>query len=569
MRRVWILLLAWFLSTLSTGTVRAAPPSAATDGPSSVRVKTGVVVADHGLASRAGVEIMRMGGNAVDSAVAAALAVGVVNPSSCGIGGGGFMIIFDRDAGEVHALDYRESAPRAAHRDLFVREGEVVAGLSTVGGLAVATPGELAGIAAALQRFGTMSLEAVAAPAVRLARQGFAVEAHLASAIERRLEVIRAHDELARIFLHADGTPLRRGEILRQPDLARTLQEASRDGGESFYRGRVGQAIVDAVSASGGVMSTRDLAEYRPRWRRPVHAGFRGKEVFSMPPPSSGGGVLIEILNTVAGDDLAALGHNSPTYMHLMAEAMKFAFADRAAWYGDPDYVSVPLERLISRAAGRRKRRSSSAVRTHDTEFYGRVFAGDDAGTSHLSVVDPAGNAVALTTSVNTGFGSKVVVPGTGIILNNTMDDFSARPGEPNTYGLVGSEANSIEPGKRPLSSMTPTIVLENGRVVAVAGASGGPLIITSTLQALLNVIVFDFDAAAAVAAPRLHHQWVPPVLMLENGIRSIDDFPLVRLGHRLFRSNRSGAVQLIRRTREGWLEGAADPRKGGRAAGW
>jgi len=532
-------------------------------------VKTGVVVADHGLASQAGVEIMRMGGNAVDAAVAAALAVGVVNPSSCGIGGGGFMIVFDRASGEVHALDYRESAPHAAYRDLFVRDGRVVGGLSTVGGLAVATPGELAGAAAALERFGTMSLETVAVPAVRLARRGFAVEAHLAAAIERRLEVIRAHEGLARIFLHADGTPLRRGEILHQPDLARTLQDASRDGGESFYRGAVAQAIVAAVTASGGVISTRDLAEYRPLWRRPVHGSFRGKEIFSMPPPSSGGGVLMEILNTVADDDLEALGHNSPTYIHLMAEAMKFAFADRSASYGDPDFYPVPLERLTSRAAGRRKRRRLSAVRTHDTDFYGRDYAGDDAGTCHLSVVDPAGNAVALTTSVNTGFGSKLVVPGTGIILNNTMDDFSARPGEPNAYGLVGSEANSIEPDKRPLSSMTPTIVLEHGRVVAVAGASGGPLIITSTLQALLNVIVFDFDAAAAVAAPRLHHQWVPPVLMLENGIRRIDDFPLERLGHRLYRSSRSGAVQLIRRTRDGWLEGAADPRKGGRAAGW
>ena len=541
-------------------------------GPSqaaAVRARRGVVATEHGLASDAGIEILKLGGNAVDAAVAAALAVGVVNPSSCGIGGGGFMMIFDRSTGRVSALDYREAAPHAAHRDLYVREGVVQPELSTVGGLAVATPGDLAGAVAALNRFGTMSLDVVAAPAVRYAREGFAIEEHLAESIARQQEAIRKHPALAEILLHPDGSPLLRGEILRQPDLARTLENAGRDAAASFYRGEVADAIVAAVAGSGGILEKRDLADYRPIWRDPVRGRFRGHDVYGMPPPSSGGGVLVSILNMLSGDDLEALGHNSPTYMHLVAESMKFAFADRAASYGDPDYFPVPLDRLLSPATARNYRHQMSAVRTHPPKFYGGSHTGDDAGTSHLSVVDAEGNAVALTTSINTSFGSKLVVPGTGIILNNTMDDFSARPGVPNVYGLIGSEANSIEPGKRPLSSMTPAIVLREGSAVAVAGGSGGPLIITSTLQSLLNTIVFDLDASSAVAAARIHHQWMPPVLMLEESMPSIVSHPLGRLGHKLYRSSRSGAVQLIRRTPDGWLEGAADPRKGGRAAGW
>ncbi len=534
-----------------------------------LRAERGMVAGEHGLASEAGIEILRRGGNAVDAAVATALAVGVVNPSSCGIGGGGFLVYFERSSGRAYALDFRESAPAAAHRDLFVRDGAVVPGLSTEGGLAVGVPGELAGAVEALRRFGTMPLSAVAEPAIRLARDGFAVEKHLAAAIARRREVIARHPALAAVLLRADGSALAEGDILRQPDLARTLEMAARDGGQDFYRGTVAAAIVAAVGESGGVMTARDLAEYRPVWREPVHGRFSGYDIYSMPPPSSGGGVLVTVLNTVAHDDLAALGHNSPTYVHLLAEALKFAFADRAAHYGDPGFYPVPLEKMVAPGRGRDNRGRIDATTTHPTEYYGSSYVGDDAGTSHLSVVDVAGNAVALTTSINTGFGSKVLVPGTGIILNNTMDDFSARPGVPNAYGLIGSEANAVAAGKRPLSSMTPTIVVRGGDVRAVVGGSGGPLIITGTLQVLLNSLVFGMDAPQAVAAPRIHHQWMPPILVVERAIREIDDRPLERIGHRIRRIDGGASVQLIGRADDGALDGASDPRKGGRAAGW
>ncbi len=543
--------------------VLAAEPSSA------LSARHGMVAAEHGLASEAGVEILRQGGNAVDAALAAALAVGVTNPSSCGIGGGGFLMYFERASGRVFALDYREAAPAAAHRDLFVRGGKVDTSLSTEGGLAVATPGELAGIVAALQRFGSMSLPAVAAPAVRLARDGFPIEPHLAAAIAAQRESIERNPALAAILLRDDGVPLAAGSTLRQSDLARTLESAARDGAADFYRGELASAIAAAVVATGGVMQASDLAAYRPMWREPVRVRFGAADFYGMPPPSSGGGVLATVLNAIAADDLRALEHNSPTYVHLLTEALKFAFAERAAVYGDPAFYDVPLQRLVAPPRGRALRGLIHATGIHPNDVYGRFFVADDSGTSHLSVVDAAGNAVALTTSVNTSFGSKVVVPGTGIILNNTMDDFSAQPGVPNVYGLVGSEANAIAGGKRPLSSMSPTLVVRGAEVVAAAGGSGGPLIITSTLQVLLNALVFDMDAGAAVGAPRLHHQWMPPVLFMEEEMRAIDAVPLQRVGHSVQRRKGSAAVQLILRGADGALDGASDPRKGGRAAGW
>jgi gamma-glutamyltranspeptidase/glutathione hydrolase len=554
--------LFWALLAVSWSVLDGAPTAA-------LRARRGMVAAEHELASLAGVEILRRGGNAVDAAVATALAAGVANPSSCGIGGGGFMVIFERASGRVFALDYREAAPAAADRDMFVRNGAVVPGLSTEGGLAVAVPGEMAGVAAALRRFGTMPLDAVAAPAIRLAREGFPVGAHLAGAIDGQREAIARHPDLARLLLRADGTPPAAGATLRQLDLARTLEGLTRSGAETFYRGGLAAAIAAAVARSGGVVQVGDLESYRPLWREPVRGRWAGHDIYGMPPPSSGGGVLMAVLHTIAADDLRTLGHNSPTYLHLLAESLKYAFADRAAFYGDPAFFPVPLPRLVAPASGRAVRRRVRAYETREPSFYGRMHAADDAGTSHLSVVDEAGNAVALTTSVNTAFGSKVVVPGTGIILNNTMDDFSALPGVPNTFGLVGSEANAVAAGKRPLSSMSPTVVVRAGEARAVAGGSGGPLIITGTLQVLLNALVFDMDAEEAVAAPRLHHQWMPPVLMLEEGTREIDAVPLQRIGHAVRRTTGGAAIQFIQRTADGWLDGAADPRKGGRAAGW
>jgi gamma-glutamyltranspeptidase/glutathione hydrolase len=529
---------------------------------------TAMVASEHRLASAAGVEILRQGGNAVDAAVAVSLAVCVVNPTSCGIGGGGFMVVFERASGRVRALDYRETAPAAARSDMFVRDGAPDQARSVHGGLAVAVPGEVAGIDEALRRFGSLPWPVVAAPAIRYAREGFAVEAHLAKAIAANRERMATAPALAALLLRPDATPLQTGDILRQAALASTLERIAAQGPAAFYAGPVASSIVRSVENAGGILTLEDLKSYRPVWREPVHARLHGHDVWGMPPPSSGGGLMVQVLNTIAADRLVDLGHGSPTYVHLLAEAMRFAFADRAVLYGDPGFADVPLRRLLSRDRGRRVRHTLSAAATFSPSFYGEGLANDDQGTSHLSVIDARGNAVACTTSINTAFGSMVLTD-SGVLLNNTMDDFSTEPGAPNAYGLVGSHANSIAPGKRPLSSMTPTVVTREGEAAAVLGGSGGPLIISATLQVLLNAVVFGMDAGASVAAPRLHHQWMPPVLVLEPEVAAAGGDALRRLGHRIVERGELGAVQLVQRSPGGRLEGAADPRKGGEAAGW
>jgi gamma-glutamyltranspeptidase/glutathione hydrolase len=533
----------------------------------------GMVASDHRLASQVGVEMLQRGGNAVDAAVATSFAVGVVNPASCGIGGGGFMLIYLADIQRAVALDYREVAPAAAWRDMFVRDGHAVPKLSRRGGLAVAVPGEVAGLATALQRYGTLPLATVMQPAIRYARDGFALEAHLATEIDELRDALHANPVFARNFLHADGSPLRVGETVRQPELGATLERIAAEGPQVFYHGAIAASIARRVRDTGGVLTEADLAAYRPTWRRPLRGAYHGNTVWAMPPPSSGGGVLLEILGMLRHDDLLALEHNSPTYVHLLAEAMQHAFADRALFYGDPDFVAVPLPRLLADANTAALRRRISASRTFDSSAYGSratasAATANDHGTSHLSVMDAAGNAVACTTTINTAFGSLVVADDTGIILNNEMDDFSAQPGVPNVYGLIGSEVNAIAPGKRPLSSMTPTIVARHGKPVLAVGGSGGPLIISGTVQVLLNVLDFDLDAASAVAAPRIHDQWVPPVLGVEPGIATPTHGVLARYGYTVKEMPAMGAIQIVRRS-AGVFEGAADPRKGGEAVGW
>jgi gamma-glutamyltranspeptidase/glutathione hydrolase len=533
----------------------------------------GMVASDHRLASEAGVEMLQRGGNAVDAAVATSFAVCVLSPVSCGVGGGGFMLIYLSRERRAVALDYREVAPAAARRDMFVREGRAAPELSQRGGLAVAVPGEVAGLAAALRRYGSLPLATVMQPAIRHARDGFPIGPHLAHQIEADRAALGAHPALAGAFLHADGSPLRVGEMLTQPELARTLERIAAEGPEVFYRGDIAARLVRAVQAAGGVLSQADLAGYRPRWRRPLSGRYKGDTVIAMPPPSSGGGVLLEILGIVGDDDVQALAHNSPTYLHLLAEAMKNAFADRARFYGDPDFVPVPLSRLLAPANTAALRRRIRAATTLDHGAYGSAATSGtavpaDAGTSHLSVMDAAGNAVACTTTINTPFGAMLVPEGTGILLNNEMDDFSAQPGVPNAYGLVGTEANAVEPRKRPLSSMTPTIVTRNGVPLLAAGGSGGPLIISGTVQVMLNVLAFGLDAAAAVAAPRIHDQWVPPVLAVEPGLAAQAAPALARCGHTVKEVPAMGAIQAVRQ-HAGVYEGASDPRKGGEAFGW
>jgi gamma-glutamyltranspeptidase/glutathione hydrolase len=533
----------------------------------------GMVAADHRLASQAGVEILQGGGNAVDAAVATAFAVGVVNPSSSGIGGGGFMLIFLARSGGAVALDYRETAPAAAAQDMFVRDGQVVPELSRHGGLAVAVPGEVAGLAAALRRYGTLPLATVMQPAIRYAGDGFVIEKHLADEIADTSTALLANPVLARNFLHADGSPLGAGETVRQPQLADTLRRIAAEGPRAFYRGTIAEHMAQSVQTAGGVLSERDLREYQPKWRRPLRGRHAGNTLITMPPPSSGGGVLLEILGIIGHDDLAALGHNSPTYLHLLAEAMRHGFADRARFYGDPDFVQVPLAALLAPANTSALRARISAVTTLERTAYGSTIAASgtavaDHGTSHLSVMDADGNAVACTTTINTAFGSMVVAGDTGIILNNEMDDFSAQPGVANVYGLIGTEANAIAPRKRPLSSMTPTIVTRHGRPILALGGSGGPLIISAATEVLLNILDFNMDAATAVAAPRIHDQWTPAVLAVEPGIPELTRLALARYRSLVKEMSAMGAVQVVRRS-AGVFEGASDPRKGGEAVGW
>ncbi len=532
----------------------------------------GAVATEHGLASEAALEILRDGGNAVDAAVAASLAIGVVNPSSAGLGGGGFMLVFMASEGRVHALDYRETAPRRASRTMYTPGGAYHGELSLYGGKAVAVPGEVAGLEAALDRFGTKPFEELAAPAIEMARRGFKVEEHLASAIAARREKIAASETMAALFLHEDGSPYLAGEIMKREGLAGTLELLAKSGTRVFYEGVVAMDIAKAVSRRGGMVDAKDLGAYRVKWREPIVTDYRGLSVAGMPPPSSGGGTMAAALGVLAPYRLSDMGAGSATYLHLLAEVLKAVFADRAAHYGDPDFVEVPLERLLSAGHATAIRSRLSSLRSVPSADYGGASSRADSGTSHISVIDAEGNAVAMTTSINTAFGSMVAVPRRGIVLNNTMDDFSARPGLPNIYGLLGSEANSIAPAKRPLSSMSPTIVLEDGHARLALGASGGPLIISASLQTLVSVLDFSLPLAEAVRSARIHHQWMPEVLGIEAGLPGAVHRSLERRGHSVMPLVRGAAVGVVQRlpSKDGGnsrLQAVSDPRKGGRPA--
>jgi len=536
----------------------------------SVTGTMGAVAAEHRLASQAGIEILRCGGNAVDAAVAALLAGGVVNPSSSGLGGGGFMLVYLAKSASLHAIDFRESAPSGATRDMFLRDGRVEEAASKRGGLAVAVPAEPRGLAYSLARYGTKSLADVAAPAIRLARDGFEVESHLADALAKNRAELSADAALAKELLHPDGGPYRAGERLRRPALAETLERLASEGADAFYQGQLADRIVTAVRGAGGILTAADLAEYSVIERSPVVTRYRGLRVGGMPPPSSGGGVIATALRILEPYRLRDLGDDTPTYEHLLAETLKAGFADRARDYGDPDFGRVPIARLIAPERAAEIRSRFSAVRPVPVTTYGRGVSARDAGTAHVSVLDAAGNAVACTSSINTAFGAKIGVA--GIVLNNTMDDFSLQPGVPNTFGLIGNEMNAVGPRKRPLSSMSPTIVLDERGARLVVGASGGPFIISATLQTLLDVLDFDRDVGTAVAAARVHHQWLPDVLLIEDRMPVLTRLSLSRRGHTVRGIGGIAAVQAVERIEghEGSrLSAASDERKGGVAAAY
>jgi gamma-glutamyltranspeptidase/glutathione hydrolase len=539
----------------------------------------GMVVASQADAARAGRLQLERGGNAVDAAVAAAFALAVTQPFSAGLGGGAFVLIRE-PGGEVVAIDARETAPARADRDLYVRPG-VAPDASLQGPLAVATPGFVRGMALALEAGGSRPWAEVLEPAIRLAEQGFAIGPYHARMLERMRGAgfARRFPETARIQL--PEAPAEAGWILRQPELAATLRRLAAEGPEAFYTGAIARKIASWLEARGGLVSAADLAGYRPLRRAAVAGTYRGNQVISFPPPSSGGAVLIEALNILEGFDLRELGPDDPAAAHRVVEASKLAFADRAVWMGDPDFVEVPVARLTSKGYAEALRarilpplwkrwllgEDERAIRV-DTPG----LAADDAGTTHLSATDASGRAVALTMTINTPFGSGLTVPGTGILLNNEMDDFAKAPDQPNAYGLVDTRgANAIAPGKRPLSSMTPTILVRDGRVVFVTGSPGGPRIITTVLLTIVNVVDFGMDVQQAVAAPRYHHQWQPDQVAAEPLLPAEIVEGLRARGHEVevepYPWSSAQAIAIDPAT--GLQSGGSDPRSDGAALGW
>ena len=539
---------------LGTALAAAAAPGDAA-GPA------GAVATEHPLAAAAGAEVLRAGGSVVDAAIAAATAVCVVHASSCGLGGGGFALVHEARGRDL-ALDYREQAPASATPDRFRVQGTLDPSLLRRGGLAVAVPGEVAGLVALHRRLGRLPLRRVLAPAIRLAGEGFSLaEApHLQREIERSHPMLAADPGLRGIFL-AEGAPPGAEFRIVQRDLARILDAVAADGTRAFYRGPTARAIAAAVRERGGVLTEADLARYRPVWRRPLVGTFRGRRVVTFPPPGSGG-VLLEMLGMLARDDLLALGPGSATTLHLLSAVMAQGFADRARWYGDPAFTEVPVVSLLACSRLRALRARMSTLRVTPPD----VTSAGDRGTAHVSVVDAEGNAAAITTTINTAFGAGILVPGTGVILNNEMDDFALAPDLPNVYGLTGAAANALAPGKRPQSSMSPSVVLAGGRPELVVGGSGGPTIISATLQVVLGVTAFGLGLREAVEAPRVHDQALPQVLTVEPGIAPDVRSQLERLGHRIAVLPVIGAVSAAGLAPGGVPTAAGDPRKDGGA---
>jgi len=545
-----------FLSLLFSLLFVVASPCSAEQG------ERGIVVSDNEMATKAGMEILHRGGNAVDAALATAFALGVVDPASSGLGGGGFMVIYQAKEKKAHALDFRETAPAAARRELYLKAGRSVPDLSLTGPLAVAVPGQVAGLTEALKRFGSLPLSTLLAPAIRYAKEGFPLQPHLRYALERHLSSLRKFPDLGRILLVGGDEIPSEGEKIRQAELAETLKSVAAQGSQVFYQGWIAQAVVDRLKKGGGVLTLEDLKSYKPVWREPIIGSYRRRLVITMPPPSSGGIALIQMLNVLEGYQLSLIPHDSATHLHLLAETMKHAFSDRAQYLGDPDFVQVPIQKLISKDYAAWTRSQVSSVRTRPASFYGLgSFKPEQGGTTHFGVLDRAGNAVSCSLTINTQFGSKVLVPGTGIILNNEMDDFSIHPGMPNVYGLIGTEANSLQPKKRPLSSMTPTIILQDDRPALIIGASGGPRIISATLQSIINVLDFHMPLKRAVESPRIHHQWMPDELVVESKISPSTHSSLERRGHAVKEKNSLGVVQAIL-VKRGKITQGVDPRR-------
>ncbi len=528
----------------------------------------GMVVSQREAASRIGAEVLSRGGNAVDAAVATGFALAVTLPRAGNIGGGGFMLIYSTTSGTTTALDFRERAPALAHQDMFVdRDGSVNRDRYHSSHQSVGVPGTVAGLTDALALHGSLPLKELIKPSIDLAQKGIRVSYDLASAIVSRAEKLTRHPNTAKTFFREDGSAYEPGDLFRQPQLAGSLERIARLGVKGFYEGITADLIVAEMQRGDGLITHEDLKNYRSTPREAVTGSYRGYTIVSMPPPSSGGVHLIQMLNMLEQFTLRQFGHNSAQTLHIMTEVMKIAYADRSRHLGDPDFVDVAVDWLTSKAyaVARITELDTTRARPSNEISPGTRPVYESEDTTHYSVIDASGNAVAVTYTLNFSFGNGITVPGAGFLLNNEMSDFSAKPGVPDAFGLVTGEANKVAPDKRPLSAMTPTMVLKNGKPFLVTGSPGGSKIINVVLQNIVNVIDFDMDVATAVNTPRIHHQWQPDILNYEPGI-SVDTIELLtQLGHPVTQSSTLGSVQAI--LWDDKFYGSADPRRPGAAA--
>lgn len=524
-------------------------------------------------ATQAGIEILQMGGNAVDAAIAVQFALAVTLPRAGNIGGGGFMVLRLQN-GDIKALDFREKAPASASRNMFLNdEGIYIPEKSRVGGLASGVPGTVDGMISALERHGTLPLEVIMEPAIRMARNGFRLSYSHAASLNQHREKLEQFEASKEIFIQSDGKHWKEGDLFVQHDLAETLERIARRGRDGFYSGLTARLLIREVQIQGGVMTLRDLRNYSSVWRQPTQFSYSGYEIYTMPPPSSGGIVMQQVLTMTGKIDPANTGVNSSAYIHLLSEALKRSFADRNYYLGDPDAVEMPVETLLSesyltdRFAGFDSLKATPGDQIEHGSI--QIFAEPDE-TTHFSVADRHGNAVAVTTTLNGSYGSYLTIGGAGFLMNNEMDDLSAKPGEPNMFGLIGAEANAIESGKRMLSSMSPTIITRNGKLKMVAGGSGGPTIISATLQNMLNVILYGMDVNQAISFPRFHHQWLPDQIVLERLVFPNDvTRKLSVMGHSIRETHSLARTHLIVIDDEGNKTGAADPRGDGKVMGY
>ena len=509
--------------------------------------RNGMVVSQHYLATNAGHSILEEGGNAYDAAIAVAFALAVVLPRAGNIGGGGFMVMFDEASQESYSIDYRETAPETATKDMFLNsDGSVNKKRATQGVLSIGVPGTVYGMWEVHKKFGSLPWSKLLAPAIELAEDGFLISPFMADALNKRYKKLGKFENFKKIFYQ--NYPVQMHQRLKQPNLAETLKTISKNGVKGFYEGEIATIIDAYMRENGGLITKKDLKNYRPIWRDTLHGTFNEYEIVTMGPPSSGGVHIIQMLNILENYDLVTMGHNSPTYAALLTESMKYAYADRSKYLGDPDFFDVPVQSLISKEYAKNiyKKIKLNSITPSEKILPGSELKHESLDTTHFSVADMNGNFVSNTYTLNSGFGSGVIVDGTGVLMNNEMDDFVSAPGIPNQFGLVGGEANKIEPFKRPLSSMTPTIVLRDDKPIYATGSPGGSRIITTVLQFLLNTLVFKMEISDATVAPRIHHQWKPDVLMLETGFDIQHADKIESFGQKIYLSGPGTALESI-----------------------